>query len=1231
LLALFIALPAQAHSTDSPATAAAAQAADVVAGTVVAVLIEDRVSNATFTYRELQLDDGAAVPLQGAAAEDLQDGARVRVTGKRVGTPLEVANVETLAAPPPAPPATAVEVQGALAIAHADDFAAGKSRYIYQVHDDVGQITTLAIAALPRALRGGMRVMVSGQRSDASTLRPAKITILSAPAGGAASTADMLAKAATTSSVLVILANFNNTVAPAYTPAQAQQVMATDTYSVANYYSDTSYGQQLLNVTVTSTWVTMNMAASCDWSTIGSKAEAAAVAANPAYNASNYNFVVYLFPTQSCGWLGLAYVGFPHKAWINGTGAFRTQVISHEMGHNFGLWHAGSLNCGAVAIGGSCSVAEYGDPFDTMGNSHAMHFNARQKSLLSWIPASSVKTHTTGSVNYTLNPIEQPGGLVYAIKIPTASANRTYWLEFRQPIGFDSASNPAANFSWPNNGAQLRVANPFEWTSGSDDTEIVDMTPASGGGFSDAALVAGQSFTDSTYGINVIVTGASASALTVNITTSGGAATTTTLTSSVNPSSVGSNVSFTATVTGVNPTGTVNFKDGATSIAGCSAVAVAGSGNSRTAVCTTNALAAGTHSILASYSGDAANATSSSAALAQTVNKLTSTTALGSSLSPSTAGASVTFTATVSGTSPTGTVNFKDGASSMTGCAAVALTGSGNIRTAICATGSLSVGTHSISAVYGGDATNNGSTSTTFSQVVTKAPSTTTLSSSANPSLAGASVTFTASVSGFAPTGSVSFTDGGSSISGCTAVALAGSGNTRTAQCSTSTLTAAAHSIVANYGGDSNNTTSTSAPLSQVVNNSVSQTTVWVEDAVPAGATTASDGGDAWNWISANPAPYSGTRAHQSALASGEHQHYFYNATATLPVAVGDTLFAYVYLDPANPPSEVMLQWYDGSWEHRAYWGANLIPWGTNGSVSRRSMGALPTTGQWVQLAVPAAQVGLEGRTLSGMAYTLYGGRATWDYAGKTAAGTTTYQITGTVTLSGAALSGVSFAATGVSCTNSDAAGNYACTVPQGWTGTVTPSSSGYTFTPTSRSYSNVAANQTAQNYTATSIAVTVWVDDAVPAGATVTSDGGDAWNWISANPAPFSGARAHQSALANGEHQHYFYNATATLPVAVGDTLFAYVYLDPANPPSEVMLQWYDGSWEHRAYWGANLIPWGTDGTVSRRSMGALPAAGQWVKLAVPAAQVGLEGRTLKGMAFTLYNGRASWDYAGK
>jgi hypothetical protein len=45
---------------------------------------------------------------------------------------------------------------------------------------------------------------------------------------------------------------------------------------------------------------------------------------------------------------------------------------------------------------------------------------------------------------------------------------------------------------------------------------------------------------------------------------------------------------------------------------------------------------------------------------------------------------------------------------------------------------------------------------------------------------------------------------------------------------------------------------------------------------------------------------------------------------------------------------------------------------------------------------------------------------------------------------------------------------------------------------------------------------------------------------------------------------------------------------------------------------------------------MGALPPAGQWLQLKVPASQVNLEGSTINGMAFTLYNGGATWDAAG-
>jgi hypothetical protein len=155
------------------------------------------------------------------------------------------------------------------------------------------------------------------------------------------------------------------------------------------------------------------------------------------------------------------------------------------------------------------------------------------------------------------------------------------------------------------------------------------------------------------------------------------------------------------------------------------------------------------------------------------------------------------------------------------------------------------------------------------------------------------------------------------------------------------------------------------------------------------------------------------------------------------------------------------------------------------------------------------------------------------------------------------------------------------------------------------------------------------WCDDAVPTGAQEVS-GGDAWNWVSANPAPFHGSVAHQSNLAAGLHEHFFNFASADMSVGAGDTLFCYVYIDPANSPSEIMLSWNAGSWEHRAYWGADSISYGTDATPSRQHMGPVPAAGAWVRLSVPASVVGLEGEVATGMGFSEYNGRATWDYSG-
>jgi hypothetical protein len=170
----------------------------------------------------------------------------------------------------------------------------------------------------------------------------------------------------------------------------------------------------------------------------------------------------------------------------------------------------------------------------------------------------------------------------------------------------------------------------------------------------------------------------------------------------------------------------------------------------------------------------------------------------------------VTLTATVSGGSgtPTGSVTFKDGANSL---------GAGTVvsGTAILHISSLAIGGHTITAVYGGDATFGASSSLGVSQTVNQGATTSVLVASPNPSGGGLSVTFTATVAAVSPaagtpTGTVNFLDGATSLGPGT---LAGG----TAMLSTSGLAIGAHSITAVYGGDANFTGSTSSPLTQTV------------------------------------------------------------------------------------------------------------------------------------------------------------------------------------------------------------------------------------------------------------------------------------------------------------------------------------------------------------------------------------------------------------------------------
>jgi hypothetical protein len=155
-----------------------------------------------------------------------------------------------------------------------------------------------------------------------------------------------------------------------------------------------------------------------------------------------------------------------------------------------------------------------------------------------------------------------------------------------------------------------------------------------------------------------------------------------------------------------------------------------------------------------------------------------------------------------------------------------------------------------------------------------------------------------------------------------------------------------------------------------------------------------------------------------------------------------------------------------------------------------------------------------------------------------------------------------------------------------------------------------------------------LWFDNALPAGAQPTG----VWNWEESSSVR---AKAHHHNPSPGATTfHGFVGAAAPFVVNAGEGLFTHVYVDPLNPPEAVMLQWATdgGEAEHRAYWGANRIEQGAAGTPARHFMGPIPRdwLGQWKRVEVPAAAVGLDGKKLRGMTFLQFGGSAKFAAAG-
>ena len=182
---------------------------------------------------------------------------------------------------------------------------------------------------------------------------------------------------------------------------------------------------------------------------------------------------------------------------------------------------------------------------------------------------------------------------------------------------------------------------------------------------------------------------------------------------------------------------------------------------------------------------------------------------------------------------------------------------------------------------------------------------------------------------------------------------------------------------------------------------------VWFADDLPHGAVPALTAADsAWAWSAVHPRPSYGRRSHRYPSTrddsmSGFRRHAFSAAGPGFRLAIesGDMLFVDVCLAAGSDPKALIVQWACSTaagddWEHRAVWcdrsvfeatepWASQFPFGTRGQASRRWAGTLPNPGGWVRLAVPAREVGLEGREISGMSFGVIDGGAAWGACGK--------------------------------------------------------------------------------------------------------------------------------------------------------------------------------------------------------------------------------------------------------